>query len=89
LQPENCVQIKPWKLETDDTQLVDLIPFLECKCLMVILHLVTNKVKMLTKLTHSTVVAIARPSDTRKVLASYQRCDVAKEFLERSKEHQR
>ena len=31
LQPENCVQIKPWKLEEDDTQLVDLIPFLECK----------------------------------------------------------
>ncbi|KAK3135100.1 hypothetical protein QOZ80_5BG0414550 [Eleusine coracana subsp. coracana] len=64
LQPENCVQIKPWKLEDGDTQLVDLIPFLE-------------------------FVAMARPSDTRTVLASYQGCDVAKEFLERSKEHHR
>ncbi|GJM89045.1 hypothetical protein PR202_ga05641 [Eleusine coracana subsp. coracana] len=64
LQPENCVQIKPWKLEDGDTQLVDLIPFLE-------------------------FVAMARPSDTRTVLASYQGCDVAKEFLERSKENHR
>lgn len=31
LQPENCVPIKPWKLENDDTALLDLIPFLECK----------------------------------------------------------
>ncbi|CAM8898626.1 unnamed protein product [Rhodiola kirilowii] len=29
LQPENCVQIKPWKLEAEDTTLLDLIPFLE------------------------------------------------------------
>ncbi|KAG4150210.1 hypothetical protein ERO13_D05G381766v2, partial [Gossypium hirsutum] len=29
LQPENCVPIKPYKLETDDTALLDLIPFLE------------------------------------------------------------
>lgn len=29
LQLENCVTIKPWKLENDDTQLLDLIPFLE------------------------------------------------------------
>ncbi|KAF9604904.1 hypothetical protein IFM89_011186 [Coptis chinensis] len=29
LQPENCVQIKPWKLEEGDTELVDLLPFLE------------------------------------------------------------
>ncbi|XP_047055834.1 mitochondrial import inner membrane translocase subunit TIM50-like [Lolium rigidum] len=29
LQPENCLPIKPWKLETDDTQLIDLIPFLD------------------------------------------------------------
>lgn len=29
LQPENSVQIKPWKLENDDTALLDLIPFLE------------------------------------------------------------
>ncbi|KAL5229816.1 hypothetical protein ABZP36_028592 [Zizania latifolia] len=64
LQPENCVTIKPWKLETDDTQLLDLIPFLE-------------------------YVAMARPSDIRTVLASYQGRDVAAEFIERSKEHQR
>lgn len=31
LQPENSVPIKPWKLEEDDTALLDLIPFLECK----------------------------------------------------------
>ncbi|XP_062179329.1 mitochondrial import inner membrane translocase subunit TIM50-like [Phragmites australis] len=64
LQPENCVEIKPFKLENNDTQLLDLIPFLE-------------------------YVAIARPSDIRTVLASYQGCDVAAEFIERSKEHQR
>lgn len=29
LQHENCVPVKPWKLEMDDTALVDLIPFLE------------------------------------------------------------
>ncbi|XP_010552374.1 PREDICTED: mitochondrial import inner membrane translocase subunit TIM50-like isoform X2 [Tarenaya hassleriana] len=29
LQPENCVPIKPYKLEQDDTALLDLIPFLE------------------------------------------------------------
>lgn len=29
LQPENCVPIKPWKKEADDTTLIDLIPFLE------------------------------------------------------------
>lgn len=33
LQPENSVAIKPWKKETDDTTLIDLIPFLECKYL--------------------------------------------------------
>jgi import inner membrane translocase subunit TIM50 len=32
LQPENCVEIKPFTLESDDTRLLDLIPFLECKC---------------------------------------------------------
>lgn len=31
LQPENSVPIKPWKCETDDTALLDFIPFLECK----------------------------------------------------------
>ena len=25
----NLIQIKPWKLETDDTVLLDLLPFLE------------------------------------------------------------
>ncbi|GFZ12603.1 haloacid dehalogenase-like hydrolase (HAD) superfamily protein [Actinidia rufa] len=34
LQPENGVPIKPWKLEEDDTALLDLIPFLECRCLL-------------------------------------------------------
>ncbi|KAF5190895.1 Mitochondrial import inner membrane translocase subunit tim50 [Thalictrum thalictroides] len=29
LQPENCVPIKPFKLEEGDTTLVDLLPFLE------------------------------------------------------------
>ena len=33
LQHENCVEIKPFKLEDkNDTQLLDLIPFLECEC---------------------------------------------------------
>ncbi|MBA0580389.1 hypothetical protein Gorai_022609, partial [Gossypium raimondii] len=64
LQPENCVPIKPYKLETDDTALLDLIPFLE-------------------------YVARNSPADIRQVLQSYERKDVAKEFLERSKEYQR
>jgi hypothetical protein len=34
-------------------------------------------------------VAMARPSDIRAVLASYQSGDIAAEFIERSKEHQR
>ena len=29
-QPENALSIKPWKLEADDTVLLDLLPFLEC-----------------------------------------------------------
>ena len=29
LQPENAVQIKPWKLEAGDTALLDMLPFLE------------------------------------------------------------
>ncbi|KAA3485591.1 Mitochondrial import inner membrane translocase subunit TIM50-like protein [Gossypium australe] len=64
LQPENCVPIKPYKLETDDTALLDLIPFLE-------------------------YVARNSPADIRQVLQSYERKDIAKEFLERSKEYQR
>uniref|UniRef100_A0A0D3CR41 Mitochondrial import inner membrane translocase subunit TIM50 n=1 Tax=Brassica oleracea var. oleracea TaxID=109376 RepID=A0A0D3CR41_BRAOL len=55
--PENCVPIKSYKLESDDTVLVDLIPFLE-------------------------YVARNGPADIRPVLASYERKDVAKEFLE-------
>lgn len=31
LQSENCVSIKPWQGEVEDTALLDLIPFLECK----------------------------------------------------------
>ncbi|PIN11400.1 TFIIF-interacting CTD phosphatase, including NLI-interacting factor [Handroanthus impetiginosus] len=64
LQPENCVPIKAWKGEGDDTALVDIIPFLE-------------------------YVAKHRPADIRTVLASYQGRDIAKEFIERSKDHQR
>ncbi|KAG8492740.1 hypothetical protein CXB51_010481 [Gossypium anomalum] len=64
LQPENCVPIKPYKLETDDTALLDLIPFLE-------------------------YVARNSPADIRQVLQSYETKDIAKEFLERSKEYQR
>uniref|UniRef100_M4F7N4 Mitochondrial import inner membrane translocase subunit TIM50 n=1 Tax=Brassica campestris TaxID=3711 RepID=M4F7N4_BRACM len=64
LQPENCVPIKPYKLESDDTALVDLIPFLE-------------------------YIARNNPADIRPVLASYERNDVAKEFLERSIEYQK
>lgn len=29
LQPENAVIVKPWKLETEDTTLLDLLPFFE------------------------------------------------------------
>ncbi|KAL0320871.1 UNVERIFIED_CONTAM: Mitochondrial import inner membrane translocase subunit TIM50 [Sesamum radiatum] len=64
LQPENCIEVNPWKGEADDTALLDLIPFLE-------------------------YVARHRPADIRSVLASYQGRDIAKEFIERSKEHQR
>ncbi|KAL2245230.1 UNVERIFIED_CONTAM: Mitochondrial import inner membrane translocase subunit TIM50 [Sesamum indicum] len=64
LQPENCVPVKAWQGEADDTALLDLIPFLE-------------------------YVAKHRPADIRTVLASYQGRDIAKEFVERSKEHQR
>lgn len=34
-------------------------------------------------------VALHRPADIRPVLASYQGRDIAREFIERSKEHQR
>nr|GMC47398.1 mitochondrial import inner membrane translocase subunit TIM50-like [Ipomoea batatas] len=64
LQPENCLEIKPWTGETEDTALLDLIPFLE-------------------------YVGKHRPADIRAVLSSYEGRDVAKEFIERSKEHQR
>ncbi|KAE8667045.1 Mitochondrial import inner membrane translocase subunit TIM50 [Hibiscus syriacus] len=64
LQPENCVPIKPFKLEGEDTTLLDLIPFLE-------------------------YVARNSPPGIRQVIQSYERKDIAKEFLERSKEYQR
>jgi import inner membrane translocase subunit TIM50 len=65
LQPENAVQVKPWKMDNNlDTELLDLLPFLE-------------------------YVALHRPADIRAVLQSYQGHDIPKEFLERSKEHQR
>lgn len=64
LQPENCVEIKPWKGDVEDTTLLDLIPFLE-------------------------YVGKHSPADIRTVLASYQGHDIAKEFIERSKEHHR
>lgn len=34
-------------------------------------------------------VAYNNPADIRKVLASYQGRDIAKEFIERTKEHRR
>ncbi|KAL8157766.1 mitochondrial import inner membrane translocase subunit TIM50-like isoform X1 [Apium graveolens] len=64
LQPENCVPIKQWKGEADDTELLDIIPFLE-------------------------YVATHRPHDIRPVIASYKGRDIAKEFIERSKEVQK
>lgn len=64
LQPENCIEIKPWKGDVEDTTLLDLLPFLE-------------------------YVGKHRPADIRTVLASYQGHDVAKEFIQRSKEHHR
>ncbi|KZV48155.1 hypothetical protein F511_27718 [Dorcoceras hygrometricum] len=64
LQRENCVPVKEWQGEADDTVLLDLIPFFE-------------------------YVAKHRPADIRTVLASYEGRDIAKELLERSKEHQR
>ncbi|KAG7657659.1 FCP1 homology domain [Arabidopsis suecica] len=64
LQPENSVPIKPYKLEADDTALVDLIPFLE-------------------------YVARNSPADIRPVLASFERKDIAKEFIDRSIEYQK
>ncbi|KAK6947069.1 FCP1 homology domain [Dillenia turbinata] len=64
LQPENAVPIPPWKVDMNDTALLDLIPFLE-------------------------YVARHRPADIRPVLASYEGHDIGKEFIERSKEHQK
>ncbi|XP_021906000.1 LOW QUALITY PROTEIN: mitochondrial import inner membrane translocase subunit TIM50-like [Carica papaya] len=66
LQPENCVPIKPFKLDFDETALLDLIPFLEYE-----------------------YVARNFPADIRTVLSSYERKDVAKEFLERSNKYHR
>lgn len=38
LQPENGVAIKPWMGEPEDTALLDLIPFLECKLLSIFMY---------------------------------------------------
>lgn len=38
LQPENGAPIKPFKLELEDTALLDFIPFLECECLFISNH---------------------------------------------------
>jgi mitochondrial import inner membrane translocase subunit TIM50 len=98
LQPENCVPIKPWKLENDDTRLLDLIPFLECKpwfffVIFIFWHQAFPQFNLLTLFNCQSInvvdVAMARPSDIRTVLASYQGCDIATEFIERSKEHKR
>lgn len=94
------MEIKPWKLESDDTQLLDLIPFLECKHWELYLfhpnrlfHLSSSLFFFhfcnIYKHKKSVDVAMARPSDIRAVLASYQSGDIAAEFIERSKEHQR
>ena len=88
LQPENCVPIKSYKLESDDTVLVDLIPFLECNygSSLVSLSPFINVGLLVDRsfLSVSTDVARNGPADIRPVLASYERKDVAKEFLERS-----
>ena len=47
LQPENGVPIKPWKLEADDTALLDLLPFLECKCHYQIISCSINELMLL------------------------------------------
>ncbi|KAA3485592.1 Mitochondrial import inner membrane translocase subunit TIM50-like protein [Gossypium australe] len=100
LQPENCVPIKPYKLETDDTALLDLIPFLECKSMLLLFPLHVSFVQILCFLYSfvdyrticfdlSTDVARNSPADIRQILQSYERKDIAKEFLERSKVYQR
>ncbi|KAL2930460.1 Mitochondrial import inner membrane translocase subunit TIM50 [Bienertia sinuspersici] len=41
LQPENCVEIKPWKSDDmSDTTLLDFIPFLECNVVYVVSNFV-------------------------------------------------
>ncbi|KAI8567831.1 hypothetical protein RHMOL_Rhmol02G0152200 [Rhododendron molle] len=72
LQLENSVPVKPWKLEADDTALVDLIPFLECALF---------KYGLINVARHP-------PADISPVLASYQGRDIATEFIEPSKVHQ-
>ena len=42
LQPENCVEIKPWKGDdVNDTTLLDLLPFLECEYVYALLYIVS------------------------------------------------
>lgn len=99
LQPENSVPIKPWKLEEDDTVLLDLLPFLECKwpgiiillCRLQYISTIEDHMQCqyLRFSWFEADVARHRPADIRPVLASYQGRDIAKEFIERSKDHQR
>jgi import inner membrane translocase subunit TIM50 len=92
LQPENCLPIKPWKLETDDTQLIDLIPFLDCKLYEIEwffvlgfeICLVLRPVES-DKLTNAADLAMSRITDIRPVLASFQGRDIPTEFLDRSR----
>ncbi|KAG6755120.1 hypothetical protein POTOM_040934 [Populus tomentosa] len=114
LQPENCVPIKPFKIDETgdvplDTALLDLIPFLECKLnflsastyygpfdcphgieTVIFLDFIAYK-RLLYTYGSSIYRNVARnsPSDIRTVLASYERKDLGKEFLERSKDYQR
>ena len=101
LQPENCVPIKPWKAEADDTVLLDLIPFLERKhlsiiakkyldrsrCSVLIVSLLNAKINELAWFNAD--VSRAEPADIRPVLESYKGCDIPSEFIARSKDHKR
>ncbi|PKI77510.1 hypothetical protein CRG98_002116 [Punica granatum] len=58
LQQENCVQIKPWKLEVDDTTLLDLIPFLECEDFALLPKLDQRQIKIYHQFTHLRLVLL-------------------------------
>ncbi|GKV19414.1 hypothetical protein SLEP1_g29677 [Rubroshorea leprosula] len=68
-------------LEADDPALLDLIPFLECFCFS-LFDFTESYLALCTD------VARKSPSGLRPVLKSYERKDIAKEFLERSKGYQ-